>query len=481
MGHRTRNHRDDPVGRFLLILGAVALASCGGAGNGTSPEASGVPGAEAGSPGAMGAGAFSAAHGELSCAVCHQGGSADAGRATVPRTACTAGGCHEDAGPAVVSIGTVTFTHRQHGGGGVPLTCAGCHTHDTWPAPLTAGVDACALCHAGQLTGEEPDACRACHAQPQHVTLTSQGLPVPHSTLPWVETGCIRCHYDVAEPKTTVSAARCAACHRDAAAAAARGVGENLHVAHTGVSCTACHEAGAHHVRALSSAVALVCTDCHQTAHDLALEGPLAEPTTCAACHGTVHQAQQRLLLGLFDDARAAPSAKFLAGITCRSCHIPPASGQTGDAVRGQATACSGCHTDEYAQVLDWWLAGIRERTRLVDQYVAAAVTALGSDPPRAAEVHLDYARSMVGLVREAGGQHNLELADRLLRRAAERAADAYMAGGRPPPPQPELGTRPHAGLCTFCHYGPDEPWDYSRMPAEFHERVLGGEEVRIP
>ncbi|MEX0892552.1 MAG: cytochrome c3 family protein [Gemmatimonadota bacterium] len=467
------------MGRLLLIGGALALMACGGSESGTPPATSGILDAEESAYGVPPGDAFAAAHAELSCAVCHQGGSADAGRSAVPREACTS--CHEDVGPAVVSIGTVTFGHREHGGDDVPLTCAGCHTHESWPAPLTAGVDACALCHAGQLTGEEPDACRTCHTQPQHVTLTSQGLPVPHSTLPWVETGCIRCHYDVAEPTTTVSAARCAACHDDAGTVAERSIGENLHPVHAGVTCTACHEAGSHHVRALSSAVALVCTDCHQLAHGQALEGPLAGSTTCAACHGTVHQAQQRLLLGLFDGAQAAPSAKFLAGITCRSCHVPAPADGPEDAVRGQATTCQACHTEEYGQVLDWWLSGIRERTRVVDRYVADAGRVLAAGASAEAVRHLDAARSMVGLVREAGGQHNLELADRLLRSALERAAEAYMASGRAPPSPPALGTRPHAGLCTYCHYGPDEPWDYSRMPAEFHERVLGGGEGGAP
>jgi hypothetical protein len=206
------------------------------------------------------------------------------------------------------------------------------------------------------------------------------------------------------------------------------------------------------------------------------LEGMLAESAACIACHDTVHQAQQRLLLGLVNEAQAAPSAKFLAGVTCRSCHVPRGAGGTGSAVRGQAMACAGCHTEEYADVLDWWLAGMRERTRQADGYVAAAAAALAADPSPEAARHLEAARAMVGLVSVAGGQHNLELADRLLRDAIERAADAYRAEGRAPAPQPALGTRPHAGLCTYCHYGPDDPWDYSRMPAEFHERVGGGE-----
>jgi hypothetical protein len=82
----------------------------------------------------------------------------------------------------------------------------------------------------------------------------------------------------------------------------------------------------------------------------------------------------------------------------------------------------------------------------------------------------------MVQLVEQAGGQHNLELADRIFRDARDRLLAAYRMAGRPLPSAPDLGTAAHEGLCTYCHYAPGDIWNYRRMPADFHEQVLGQE-----
>lgn len=460
---------------LLRLLVLALLAACGAPAQPEPPD-----GRRAGN-------AADDPHAAIACAGCHRGGRADVGRASVPPTSCTAAGCHEDGGAERVRLATATFEHRRHGADGeIQPSCAGCHTHPAGGEPLRASVDACALCHLPQLTSRASADCQVCHVQTQHVTLTSAGVPVPHASLPWAEIGCVRCHYDVADPPLEVATERCAACHRDVAAVTRRGIGSDLHPPHAGVTCTACHAAGAHQVRALSSAVALVCADCHGAAHALRLgngtpaaqaalaagAAAWADSRTCAECHTGVHAAQQRLLLGLLPGGQATPSEKFLLGMTCRSCHVPPPEGLGDDALRGQARACVACHGPDYRPVLDWWLRGLQQRLHAASAYVAAGRRELGGGASDSAQALLASAAEMLALVREAGGQHNLELADRIFRESVLRVEAAYRADGRRAPATPALGRPPHTGLCTGCHYA-DGPWDLRQMPGPLHDRFL--------
>lgn len=444
------------MGRLLLIpLIAVLLAGCDDPGSGSGERA----------------------HGDLACAACHLGPQGERGRATVPASSCAGSGCHEGGGPAEVSVATVTFPHRDHGAESeIEPTCAGCHTHEEGADPLRASVDACALCHVGDVTGAAAEDCRLCHQQPDHTQLTSQGVAVSHSQLPWIEIGCVRCHYDVADPEVGVSGESCRQCHESMDALNQAAVGRDLHPIHDGVSCTSCHAEGTHRLQAMSSVVDLVCSDCHVEVHEIRVaQGAGVANSACAECHRGVHAAQQRLILGVRPDGGATPSTKFLAGITCRSCHLSSEGGPSSPSrpIRGTAAACAGCHEQEYSRVLDWWIEGIRSRLAASTQYVARAESELGT-PSDSAAALLGTAREMVELVRAAGGQHNLELSDRLMREAVDRARGAYRVAGRTPPPAPDMGRVPHTGLCSYCHYRPDEPWNFEVMPADFHQSLVG-------
>jgi hypothetical protein len=458
------------MGRALLALcAAVLLAACG------ADEHTAGPG------GSTAAALAADPHAALPCSACHTGPLTGTRIAAVPRETCATSGCHEEGGPPQVSTKTATFQHRDHARDGeVTLSCAGCHTHSQGDEPLRVSVDGCALCHLSRLDGSEPADCRVCHQQPQHVALTSQALPIPHSALPWVETGCVRCHYDVAEPPTRVAMSTCAHCHGRDTTIIARGIATDLHPTHTSVSCTACHQGEAHRVRAMSSAVELVCADCHVREHDVTLGTQWTNDATCSGCHEGVHQPQQRLLLGMLPGDAAAPSSKFIAGMTCRSCHIrnerTVAAGAGGDAIRGQAEACSGCHRTEYRRVLAWWLDGTRARTRDVGAYVRRAAADLRTVESDSARTLVAEAQALMELVEAAGGQHNLELADRIFRQSIDRVRRAYALAGRAPPAAPELGSQAHEGTCSYCHYSPDDPWDFRRMSAPFHRDVLGVE-----
>ncbi len=417
------------------------------------------------------------AHADVSCAACHGGGlPVTAANARVKDETCTAGGCHEDGGPGDVQIARVGFRHRDHARSSpIKATCAGCHTHpvgDPQDRTLVATGEACALCHAEELAGRSSD-CRTCHRDPDHTPLTSQGVPVPHSALASSRTGCLRCHYDVAAPARTVSSRRCASCH--GAGTLARGVGENLHPAHAGVACTGCHEGVRHRVLAMSSAVVLDCRDCHVQAHD-ARTDELGNPSAmCTGCHASTHQAQQRLVLGEVPGIPAEPSMKFTAGLTCRSCHAARGGAEADGAtpLRGQATACAGCHRAEYRQVLAWWMEGTRQREAAVGAYLRQAETSLGESAPDSARKLLAWTRSSLALVGAGGGEHNLDLADAIFRQGVASVRTAYRLTGRAAPAAPALGSVPHVGFCSYCHYSLNERWQFERMPSEFHRSVL--------
>lgn len=413
-------------------------------------------------------------HADLACATCHSGPQGERGRATVPAASCKNSGCHAYGGPEEVKVASVQFPHRGHAAGtAIEPSCAGCHTHESGSEPLEASVDACALCHLSEVTSADAQECRLCHGQSEHAELTSSGVTVAHSELPWLEIGCVRCHYDVSAGDTEVTGQTCSQCHQDMEALNEEAVGRDLHPIHDGLTCTACHEAGIHEVRAMSSVVDLVCSDCHTEEHGIDLEGGSWQaPDLCTTCHLGVHSAQQRLVLGIRPDSGVTPSAKFLAGITCRSCHIPPEV-RTTQPIRGRAEACAGCHPPEYERVLGWWEEGVRLRLDLTGDYLDMAEGQVGPTSDRAAEL-LQQARAMLRLVRQGGGQHNLEMSDQLMRDAADKVHQAYAAAGRPAPPEPDLGRSPHMGLCSYCHYESTQMWNLRDMPEDFHRTVMG-------
>lgn len=440
---------------LLAVLAGAALAACG---TETAPRQT------AAEP-----------HARLACAACHQGGLADRELPAVPSGACVASGCHGNEVPAQVTIQTVSFTHRGHGStGSVTIGCAGCHTHRAGGDSLKAGPGTCGLCHADELSGARTEDCRLCHATLAHDGMTSQGVAIPHEGLPWIEGGCLRCHYAVAKPVHEVSLTRCAACHDDVDAVTQAGIGEDLHPAHAGNTCGACHEEDNHQIEAMSSAVDLQCADCHTEEHGVEVDVTWLDAATCDACHATAHQSEQRLVLGILPDSLAAtPSDHFMDGLTCRSCHLP-LGGANSERRLGSSVACVQCHRPEYATILRWWNEGIAERTRMVDRYLSGAERAAGrGEQGDTAALTAARARAMLSLVERAGGQHNLPLTHRIFQDVVSDATEAYRLAGVTPPAAPELGRTPRQGICAYCHYTLPEPGFSERMDDAFHREVL--------
>lgn len=477
------------MGRRVLLIAALAALGC------TEEPTERMPTGPAGTdrPGAQLGVAPEAPdpHSDLACQRCHQGGVTERRVDAVPSAACASSGCHERGGAARVALDDVELEHREHGGGEpFDVGCAACHTHDAGEEPLAVTTRSCTLCHASELDGDAPGDCRVCHGQPDHMGFTSQGLAVPHANLPWIGGQCVRCHYDVGQPAVDVTVAACVHCHADVAGVTAAGAGADLHPQHTEVGCAACHTAAEHHIVAMSSAVDLACADCHEAAHGVQLPRSAPLAASCNDCHASAHRQQQSLMLGVAPASlEATPSDKFMAGLTCRSCHQSEATAAvaatpahdpspgadptraepaTVEAATVTSTSCTTCHAAQYETVLGWWRQGLEQRSGEAGRYVRAARSAFGGSP------ELARADSLLAFVRAAGGEHNLPLSHRSLQAAIEHAAAAYGAAGEQAPAQPDLGRLPRMGQCTYCHYVWREPRFTEAMPDRFHREVLG-------
>jgi hypothetical protein len=108
-----------------------------------------------------------------------------------------------------------------------------------------------------------------------------------------------------------------------------------------------------------------------------------------------------------------------------------------------------------------------------VDDYIRRGVRELNDVDSDTIDALLRRAATLIALIRDGGGVHNIELSDRIFRTSAEQVGAAYRQAGRAPPPPPQLGSTAHQGTCSFCHYAPTEPWDFRRMSGSFHRSVL--------
>jgi hypothetical protein len=406
-------------------------------------------------------------HGNLVCVACHDGVLSDRDLPHVSLEACTE--CHQVEG---IPTGVWGFDHKQHQDAApFAVGCAGCHSHTRGVDELNSGQTACELCHRDDLESSQELACRSCHeAVPARVE-TSQGVEITHGASNWMEDACLRCHYQVSLPAAPASG--CSDCH-DAEVRIALDEGDvNLHPAHLQVSCASCHAVGGHRIREMSGTVDLDCAACHSAPHRL--DPSLArDAALCEHCHETVHASQQQLVLGVAaGDFGSAASEKFLAGLSCTSCHTPDSQAAE---LEGSGT-CDACHAPPYTRIAGWWDVGGRDRVAAVRAYLGAARSARASAGRPADGVPLDQADAWLDLVSEGGAAHNPVLSHRLLDAALQRAVDAYRASGAIVPAPPVLGSEPRAGRCSYCHY--DMPFDASEAllgpPDRFHRELRGG------
>ncbi len=399
-------------------------------------------------------------HERVACVGCHRGGRTSSGQAGVPDEACASRACHPNGGPDTARIAMVTFRHSAH-----PMSerrsvpCAACHTHDPGSTDLKADSSTCALCHFADVSGPRDAGCATCHRHPQHVQMTSQGVPLPHAMLQQARVPCTRCHYRVVEGDTTVAVARCAACHT-AKPPAKLPPADSVHAHHPELSCRTCHAEVRHRVVSMSESIALKCLDCHSSRHRRPIPADTSGTAKCADCHAGVHAEQQRLMLGLMPGEELKPSLMFMGGVTCRSCHVTPEAPRPrpGTSLMPGSSACVGCHGATWRGVLARWDRGYQRRRGWIDGYLGSEEAALETRAaPAAALARLAEARGLMEFVERAKPVHNLTAADRVMRQALELGVEAYRLAGRQAPPPPELGPPVRPESCLSCHYGIEE------------------------
>lgn len=410
------------------------------------------------------------AHGRVACVGCHRAGADAAGRSGVPDASCATSRCHPTGGPERVRVNDVAFDHLRHPDGrGSTVPCAACHSHQKGSSALRAGTGACALCHRAELAGTADTACATCHTGVRHSRATSQGVELRHADLREAHVSCTRCHYRLVQGTGAVAGQRCVACHPaggrvrlppDPVAADSGLTGDSAHGTHREHACRACHETVVHRVVAMSSAVDLDCLTCHAARHRRPLPSDSVGGPACGTCHERVHQDQQRLVLGLLPDGGPMPSAMFMGGVTCRSCHVtdsrpPPAPGAS---LRGTPAACTGCHGGAWTGVLERWHRGYARRRDMVNGYLQRATAALAdSGVPPAAHARLREAATLMAFIQRAGPLHNLPVTDQYMRRALALGGQAYRLADRRAPAAPILGPAVANGTCLTCHYGIEE------------------------
>jgi len=479
------------VGRHLLLIGltatlavwqsACAEGSAAPAPDGTAPSAVSAPvgGAYRAVSTHQMPGGLPDAHAQLACTQCHDGELPPGRELGVATTAgCVA--CHEDGGPAEVSVNANTRLrlHSTHPGlpGEARMECAQCHAHMEGPNPLWSDVNGCGLCHADQLDASPAAECSVCHVAPAQRPVTSQSLTVPHAEVPWIEGGCARCHFSVSpEPEVAFSSIDCVACHTPGSSAARAWpadeiTGElpadSIHGGHQHVTCSTCHTRVTHQIEGMSSAVGLVCADCHAVSH--ALESRQVAAAVCVTCHTDSHQAQQGLLLGLlpWEANQVRPSVKFAAGISCRGCHgVAEVDFEHPDtALAGDPQRCVNCHTSEYVTVAEWWQEGGDRRTGRARGWVEAL-----RDGGGVSDQLVQTALDRIAFVESGRLVHGPRLADQVLRDAVKLVME-----GAPGAVAPDLGAPPREGLCSYCHLDPQAAWSLDEMPDDFHRDALG-------
>lgn len=251
------------------------------------------------------------AHATVPCAQCHTNNN----YTTLPTTCY---GCHQKDW-----AGT---TNPNHASAGFPTTCETCHTTTDWTSitfnhavyanyPLT-GVHAtltCAQCHTNNSYSNTPTACYSCHqadfngtTNPNHV---SSGFP----------TDCSICH-------TTSGWSPSSFNHNNTAFP--------LTGAHTTVACATCH------VNNNYTTLPTNCYGCHQkdfTGTTNPNHAAAGFPTTCDTCHTTSSWA------GATFNHNNTPFPLTGAHITvsCTLCHI-------NNVFAGTPTDCYSCHKTDF-------------------------------------------------------------------------------------------------------------------------------------
>jgi nitrate/TMAO reductase-like tetraheme cytochrome c subunit len=365
--------------------------------------------------------------------------------AEIEDAACLRSGCHSERKlEGEVDFNGIRFDHTSHLRElrrGKQLRCTSCHSQIVQGEHVAVTGSTCFLCHfKDQPRGQPVGGCTGCHVNPPRV-LSSSNVVVDHPQYVRDLVSCVSCHEQVVSGDGGADQSRCYGCHNEPERLAEyenTTLVHRVHLAEHNIECAQCHLPIAHRMVALRETFDLDCVSCHQ---------------------GT-HEAQRRLYSGMgghgTDDA---PSAMYLARVSCGSCHGLPrdVAGHAQVQMAGEAT-CMSCHGVSYANILPSWQREMEQRLVRVRSIVEAAARA-----PRTGDAGirsrgdslLALARENVDLVAVGRGAHNIVYADELLRaavRLVERAADE--GGLVYAMPALDLGPAVGEDVCLRCHLG---------------------------
>jgi len=282
----------------------------------------------------------------LACATCHAGlaATADLALPTPGKATCTPAGCHDGVAgfaattactrchtaaptePYAVHRPIERFDHGAHERRAPLPTCTSCHRLDRGGQPLAPDHDACAACHAADLTATKPTICGACHLATEPWRPLAAALPPRPRSEFGVElaharhaaVACERCHQlttatrELRPPRGHAACAD-AGCHGDAT-----GPAPPLD------ACVACHgrdrEANRDRARAAAPwSVRVRFRHRPHRTHD-------GQPVPCVTCHGAVAASAAVVDLPSPGKATCAPchdgvAAFRMTGHGCARCH----------------------------------------------------------------------------------------------------------------------------------------------------------------
>jgi nitrate/TMAO reductase-like tetraheme cytochrome c subunit len=361
--------------------------------------------------------------------------------AEIEDAACLRSGCHTlRKVEGVVDYRGVRFDHTQHLGQlrrGKQLRCTSCHSQIVQGDHLSVTESTCFLCHFKGREGEVlSTGCVDCHRSPPRV-VSPAGFVVDHAQYVDDLVSCISCHEQVTYGNGHAEESRCINCHNDTEILDQYDNTTRLHrvhIAERNVECMQCHTPIEHRLVSLEETVEL----------------------ECAACHEDVHEVQQRMYAGTGGhDTDDAPSAMFLARVTCQGCHSLPRQIRGHETVNlAGAATCMSCHGIRYADILPSWQADLDDKVTRVSRVVRAARVAAGTRAG-VTDSLLRLAEENLALVRDGRGAHNVAYADQLLRAALDLTSRAVDLGGVAySMPAVELGPAVSENTCLQCHLG---------------------------
>ena len=367
--------------------------------------------------------------------------------AEISDASCTRQGCHETQtllGP--IRFKDVKFDHSHHLGElrrKKQLRCTSCHSQMVQGSHILVTEETCFLCHMkdrDQTTGMLN--CRTCHTDEIFLEMGSQ-LRYNHTTIVQTNKSCESCHINTIEGNAPVSLQQCINCHWQTDFFERYEDPEFLHKNHVTdhkIECTACHTPISHRI---------------QRKHLLTGED-------CRSCHQDQHVAQAQLFAGLGGaDIPQQPDPMFTAGLSCQSCHIFHEENISGsETMVSSAEACDQCHGQGYGHLLQNWGTYLAHLEADVISYLEQTRTSLdqrdGLTPERK-EV-LEHANQYILLVLSAGGIHNIQLSDNLLKAAHDLISQTLQEAGL------ENLTREYVSSgqlvpsdCANCHFGIEE------------------------